>query len=638
MHREDDAGGLRRGRLHYFPVVPGRLEFTQQLRETLLEERPAVVAVELPLTLESCYQRAVDRLPELSVIIYDDEGQDRAVYIPVEVSDPFVEALRTAREIGAEVVFLDPDVRERPLVEESYPDTYASRRIGLEKYLESCRVLARPRTSQLSVEAEGIAWKLQGLDPEASAVVVISLALLDPVLDAMERPQTQPLRKVKRTGIRVLNLHPESLAEVSTEMPFLQAVYERRRSGKTETPVADAAPQREVQGFTVIEKPKEDPKPAAIERAARGILDRQRLHWCLFAETERAYERSTGEKIAHWHRRLWARYTRNLALTQNRLLGGLFDLTVAARSVVDDNFAWEMWEMAGAYPAQKIASDLMTVKVSGEQMWLNTRRIQLRRRLPREKGRPRPAGLKGRKRERFPGEWKSEWKGNSICSYPPEDLVVENYGLFLKKKGKSILSEERSHTKPFTTSLLDGIDLRETLRNWHEKRIYVRSQQRVSGEVGAMVLIFDEDRDNRYPYCMTWLGEHQNESDMAFYATDPSENMAGPGIGRAEYGGLLLTLPSRRMMDVWSDWDYSFAENKPERLLLAAIDYSLEKFVVYVAAKPPRSIFRTIAARLGQKIIYIPIGQLSPVALKKVRVMHVLEGYDKREIAKDYIR
>jgi hypothetical protein len=306
--------------------------------------------------------------------------------------------------------------------------------------------------------------------------------------------------------------------------------------------------------------------------------------------------------------------------------------------VVDDNFAWEMWEMAGAYPAQKIASDLMTVKVSGEQMWLNTRRIQLRRRLPREKGRPRPAGLKGRKRGRFPGEWKSEWKGNSICSYPPEDLVVENYGLFLKKKGKSILSEERSHTEPFTTSLLDGIDLRETLRNWHEKRIYVRSQQRVSGEVGAMVLIFDEDRDNRYPYCMTWLGEHQNESDMAFYATDPSANMAGPGIGRAEYGGLLLTLPSRRMMDVWSDWDYSFAENKPERLLLAAIDYSLEKFVVYVAAKPPRSIFRTIAARLGQKIIYIPIGQLSPVALKKVRVMHVLEGYDKRAIAKDYIR
>ena len=40
---------------------------------------------------------------------------------------------------------------------------------------------------------------------------------------------------------------------------------------------------------------------------------------------------------------------------------------------------------------------------------------------------------------------------------------------------------------------------------------------------------------------------------------------------------------------------------------------------------------------MGLKIIYIPIGQLSPVALKKVRVMHVLDGHDKREIAKDYL-
>ena len=125
----------------------------------------------------------------------------------------------------------------------------------------------------------------------------------------------------------------------------------------------------------------------------------------------------------------------------------------------------------------------------------------------------RPTGLKGRKGEKTPGEWRERWTGFSICSYPPEDLVIENYGHFLKKKGKSILSEERSHTEPFTTSLLDGIDLRETLRNWHEKKIYVRSWQRVSGEVGAVVLIFDEDRDNRYSYCKTWLGEHQNESD-----------------------------------------------------------------------------------------------------------------------------
>ena len=42
----------------------------------------------------------------------------------------------------------------------------------------------------------------------------------------------------------------------------------------------------------------------------------------------------------------------------------------------------------------------------------------------------------------------------------------------------------------------------------------------------------DEDRAGRYDYLTTWLGEHQNESDMAFYSTTPFDHMIGPGIGR----------------------------------------------------------------------------------------------------------
>jgi len=135
----------------------------------------------------------------------------------------------------------------------------------------------------------------------------------------------------------------------------------------------------------------------------------------------------------------------------------------------------------------------------------------------------------------------------------------------------------------------------------------------------------------------TWLGEHQNESDMAFYSTVPFDRMVGPGIGRGEYGGFMMSLPPRRMYDVWHDPDYEFAETKAERLLLAGLDYSVERYVVYVAAKPPRSIFRSIASRAGRTIVYIPIGQLSPIALKKIRVVHVLDGYDKRDIAKEYL-
>ncbi len=599
-----DPGSLKRGRFTYFPVVPGRLEFAIEVRQAILRDRPQVVALELPTTLEQAYLRAVARLPELSVILYPDaQEEDRAIYVPVEPADAFTEAIRTAREIGAEIVFADPDTGERPHLKDDYPDSYAIRSIGLEKYVEAYRVYPQPRSSAIARHAEGIAWKLQGADPLASVLVIVSLNLLDPVLDAMEHPQAQPMARRRREGVQVLNPHPECLAEITLEYPYMQDRYEEFRSRMADT----------------------------------KLVDRRQVQLALFREAERNYEASTGESIAHWQRRLLARYTRNLALADHGLTAGLFDLTVAARAVVDDNFAWEVWELAARYPHQKTSSDLPTVRISGEEVWLDTKKIRLRRRLPSTKRRLRPVGLKPRKKEKFPGEWASQLDGNSICSYPPEDLVIEDYGRFLKKKGKSILSEERVRTEPFTTSILDGVDLRETIRNWHEGRIYVRQFQKIAGEVGSVIVIFDEDRENRYPYMTTWLGEHQNESDMAFYSTYPFDNVVGPGIGRAEYGGFLMSLPARRMYDVWQDPDYDFAETKAERLLLAGLDYSLERFVVYVAARPPRSVFRTIASRVGRTIIYIPVGQLSPVSLKKIRVVHVLDGYDKRKIAKDYV-
>jgi hypothetical protein len=590
-------------------VVPGRLEFAIEVRRALLREKPEVVAVELPSTLQSAWTRAVERLPEMSVILYPDESprasadEDRAVYVPIEPADPFTEAVRTAKEIGAEVLFADPDIGPRPHLPDAYPDPYSIRHIGLARYIEAYRVYPQPRSEEIARHAAGIAWKLQGANPEARVFVVIALNLLDPVLDAMEEPQAQPLVRTRRDGVQLINPHPDCLGEITVEYPALQWRYEEFRAAMSD-------PDR---------------------------VDRRHAQLALFRDAEKEYAVNTGEQITHWQRRLLARYTRNLALIERNLSAGIFDLTVAARSLADDNYAWEVWEAANRYPPQKSASDLQTAHLSGEEVWLDTRRIRLRRRLPSTKRRLRPYGLKPRKKEKVPGEWASQLNGTSICSYPPEDLVIEDYGRFLKKKGKSVLSEERARVEPFTTSILDGIDMRETIRHWHEGRIYVRQFQKIHGEVGSVVVIFDEDRANRYSYMTTWLGENQNESDMAFYSTFPFENLAGPGIGRAEYGGFLMSLPPRRMYDVWQDPDYEFAETKPERLLLAALDYSIYRYVVYVAAQPPRSIFKTIASRAGRTIIYIPIGQLSPVSLKKIRVVHVLDGYDKRDIAKEYL-
>ena len=132
-------------------------------------------------------------------------------------------------------------------------------------------------------------------------------------------------------------------------------------------------------------------------------------------------------------------------------------------------------------------------------------------------------------------------------------------------------------------------------------------------------------------------GEHEQESDLAFYSTEPAQGIVGPGICRVTYGGVLMSYPPRRMLDVWSDPDYITAETQAELLLLAGLDYSTDSLVVHVAPSPPRSIFRQIAGRAGLRILHIPLGTLSPTTIKRIRVMHILSGYDKREIAKEFI-
>lgn len=603
-----EFSSLRRGRFRYFPVAPGRMEFAMEVRKALLKERPAVVALELPAFFGIRLYEAAARFPQISALVYPDRlgEQDEnasAIYCILEPCDAFVEAYRTAHEIGAEVILIDPAVGERPHLPDDYPDTFAIQKIGLDHYIESYRLFPQQRNDEVNDFAAGLAWKLQGADPLQNVFVVVSLNMLDPLLDAMESPQDPPRHRVSIDFVELVNVHPDSMGEVLTEYAALQQRYEYWRKQMSDVRLVD--------------------RPAAqYDTLRRAEVD---------------YEKSTGDKLMPYQRRLLAKFTRNLAHVSGYLMATLYELTVAARSLVDDNYAWEVWQAGSRYDFQEETKLPETLRLSGDEVFFRTRKLKLRRRLPRPKQRLKPRTLKDRKQEGKPGEWARELNGDSICSYPPEDIVIEDFGRFLKKKARSILTEERTRTEPFNSSLLDGIDMRETLRNWHLGTIYVKRLEKAAGDVSSVVVIFDSDTDDRYRYLTTWLGEHQNESDMAFYSTEPFAHMVGPGIGRAEYGGFLMTLPSRRLWDVWNDVDYDFAETKAERLLMAALDYATQRYVVYVAAKPPRSIFRSIATQLRRQILYIPIGQLSPARLKKLRVVHVLDGYERRDAAKDYI-
>ena len=648
------------GPIHALPVLHYKMEFAALVRQAVERLQPDCIAIELPPTLAGHFLRGVRRLPQISVLRYEIRQFGRraaaggeTVFLFIEPADPLVEAARLACEREIPLHCIDVDVEGYPCHEEAFPDSYAIRRIGLGAYYEQYRTVfedSLPGREDLLRE-KGMAYRLQQLSQRFERILLVcGMAHLERLKEFYALSQAAPLERIKRSGITLYNLHPESCREVLAEYAFLSSLYELQRGPLPPEPTpAGPALRKSWHAFELIaggkkEVAEEDVLNEALLRSVHHVgraeegPDRQRVVFRLFRESARHYRQETGEPVHLWQKRAFFRFSRNYALVTERLLPDLFQMLAAARGCIDDNFAYAFWRLATFYPWQKTEADLPTISLRPEDISGGSRRIRFRPRSRQSgKGLSSLQFLK-RKREKRPGEWLEGFDNPSICSYPPEDLTIEDYGRFLKKKGAKQLSEEQSRVQPFTSSLLDGIDLRETLRNHHEGKIYVRENLRVLGGVGSLVVVFDQDRGGKkFPYLMTWLGEHDQESDMAFYGTEPAENVVGPGICRCEYGGFLLSYPPRRMFDVWEDSDYSFARDKAEVLLLAALDYSRGKHVVYVAARPPRSSFRQIAARLGKKIVYIPLGSLSPQKLKKLRVFHVLFGNDKREIAKDYI-
>ncbi len=639
--------------LFVVPVLHERLESADAVRRALATVSPDAVAVEIPSSLQTFWTRAVDRLPAISVLLYETEGGD-TIYLPVHPADPMVEASRWARERGLRLVCADLDVDGYADHRDPVPDPHAMTRIGLRAYADAVRRIARPVDAQDARREAAMAFHVQALRAGGAARILIVLGMRhgDGFAEAAAVEQAAPLTPPARGNVRLVHLHPESLGEVLGEPPFYAAAYEARRLGLEPAgpkPEGPPAAGRDYGIFRVLSGGAGDDPARLLDTVALAAtragdpIDRLRLQWALCdAASEALVAAAPDERVVPWQRRNLARFSGRLARRSGMLVADLFDLVVAARGCVSENFAWELHRLAVSYPWQQdAANDVPTARIRAEELWDGVRRVRLTRRLARPKVRRPESILRRRRRdERFPGEWLGSFDVEAVCSYPPEDVIVEAFGGFLRKKGKAVLSEEASRVVPFTTSVLDGIDVRETIRHWTDRTIYVRELGRTPGAIGVVVVIFDDDQapgGDRYPYRMTWLGEHGQESDMAFYATAPERGIVGPGICRVTYGGFLLSYPPGRLADVWTDADYRVAESKPEVLLLAALDYSRERIVVHAAAKPPRSVFHHIAARLDRKILHVPIGTISPTTLRKIRVMHVLSGHSKRGIAKDYV-
>jgi hypothetical protein len=163
-----DPGSLRRGRFTYLPVAPGRLEFAIEVRQAILRDRPQVVALELPVTLQQHYDaRGGAAAGDVADLLSRRTARERRAR--------HLRAGRAGRSVhrshphaaskSAPSGLRRPGLRRAAALEGRLPGPLRHPPHRLEKYVEAYRVYPQERSDEIARHAGGIAWKLQGCDP-----------------------------------------------------------------------------------------------------------------------------------------------------------------------------------------------------------------------------------------------------------------------------------------------------------------------------------------------------------------------------------------------------------------------------------------------------------------------------------------
>ena len=645
------------GNVYAVPSLHGRVRFAGLVREAFFDLRPDAIAVEFPATLEPSIREGVARLPYLSVVGYEDynaEIEKVQQILPITPDDSLVEAVRLGEEHGVPVHFIDRDVVGYLGEPIRAPDDYLTERIGLEAYWREADKYLEPAEAGSHDDEREIemAARLRELSAGHGKVLyVCGLSHLSAVLRHFAGKEAPPPGAVTQRDHRLFNLADESTTHVLGSLPYHAYAYELHRCGLTPARYPQLIPLPNTKGGelgsatdayrealeAVLSDLKRNPSRA-------GAMDSYDVLAEILQGAVILYRREWAEQPSPARMNTLLRFSRNLALVAKRLFPTRFELILAGKNTVNDDFAFQLLRQVDHYPFYEADSELPELKVEGDLIEgeAEGEQLVLRLRLPRamqDEEDLDELDLEEPPEEHEEGSWEERWEdGEHQVSHLPQDSRVENFFGYIRDKCRRILSDQQVRLHKLGSSLMDGLDLRETLRNLPMGNVYVRENLPGVGDVGPVVVIFHKPgEEEKYPHEKMWFAEHHNESDLALYSTDPGRVLDGPGISRCQYGGVLSLYPPTGRAFVWGNPRYGDTRSRAERLLKAAIDLSRKPIVAYVASQGPSAEMLAFAASRGIHIMYVPLDSLSADILKRVRTFHVLADRYIRPLAHKYV-
>ncbi|MDH4247771.1 MAG: hypothetical protein OEW39_08140, partial [Deltaproteobacteria bacterium] len=534
------------------------------------------------------------------------------------------------------------------------PDDYLVERLGLAGYY--ARVVAdlkraEPGTVDHDREQEMAAHLRVLLASHEKVLLVCGLAHLQGILAHLETGVAVPPGGVTQREHALYAIAADSVPHVLDGMPYMVYAYELSRRGERPEDHPALAPLPTARGGELLAARD------AFREALTEILPRMRLgardtpapeDFDILADLVRGavrlYDREWNEQPGTPRLQTLLRFARNQALVQRRLVPSKYQLVLAAKNTVNDDYAYQVLRLADHYPFQEEESQLPEMRIesdgSGEA---DGETLMLRLRMPRalqEHLEAEALDLEDPPDEVDPGSWQEHWEeGMNHVSHPPQDIRVEDFFTYLRNKCRRIVADQQVRHQELQASLMDGLDVRETLRNLPRGKIFVRENLPAVGDVGPLVIIFHgPGQEQEYPHEMMWYAEHAKESDLALYSTEPGRWLDGPGISRCQYGGLLSLYPPTGRVRVWGNPRYEGPHSRAETLLKAALDLSQKPIVAYAAPQGPSPEMQARAAAKGLRILHIPLDSLSGDLLKRVRTFHILADRYLRPLAFRYIR
>ena len=598
-------------KIQFLPVIHGSANFTQIIRDRLLASSTDCLAVALPPEFQAKVEDGINHLPIIT-LCSQKESSGSYNYIPIDPCQPVIMGIRIATQEGIPRKYIDYSCDNYETRKINFPDSYALRKISYDKYCATLLLtIKRPETNTLhDKRAKWMAFQLHQLEMDFNRITIICSVLDWPwIKEAYDERKTYEKISSPINNPQIYSVEKKTLFFALSDFPYITYLNEiYRQQIKSDKEIV-------VDGIKEI-----------IIKARNIFIKKHKLK----------FHNLTSQTF-----QIYLQYVRNLTLMESRLTPDLYTLITAAKQFSGDPFAIAILEAAREYPFQDLESTELKPLVLGIDKSIDNKNnsIEMKNRLSEIHTEWRGINLKNDPKQKEQTQWKYNWNPYGQCSWPPEDDQIESFNTHIREQTKLLLSNDLVRTEKFTSSIKDGVDMRDTLRNWHNGDIYVKEIPASRGSIEIVVFIFDiEPNPKSYPWCQTWYAEHNEESTLCFFATNYLNEMVGPGVGQATYGGCMMIYPPRPIPDIWKDRRFHIGKTLEEKLLEAAFFHSQEKHIAVVTPCLPKSNWKKIARKYHKSIIHIPLKRFSNKTIEKVRRFHVLNGKEIRSFANHFIQ